>query len=52
MSAFVLQKGNTALHYACQRKSQGIVPLLLEKHADVSIKNNVSHVETVHLCVY
>ncbi|KAL2078351.1 hypothetical protein ACEWY4_026036 [Coilia grayii] len=32
-------KGNTALHYACVRKSQGMVPLLLEKQADVSIKN-------------
>ncbi|XP_036387104.1 ankyrin repeat domain-containing protein 22 [Megalops cyprinoides] len=32
-------KGNTALHYACQRKSHRIVPLLLEKNADISIKN-------------
>lgn len=32
-------KGNTALHYACVRKSQGMVPLLLEKQADLSIKN-------------
>ncbi|MBN3302777.1 ANR22 protein, partial [Amia calva] len=33
--------GNTALHYACQRKSDRIIPLLLEKKADVSIKNKV-----------
>ncbi|XP_076856347.1 ankyrin repeat domain-containing protein 22 isoform X2 [Brachyhypopomus gauderio] len=33
-------KGNTALHYACLSKSHGIVPLLLERKADVSIKNN------------
>ncbi|KAG7492714.1 hypothetical protein MATL_G00017650 [Megalops atlanticus] len=32
-------KGNTALHYACQRKSHRIIPLLLEKNADISIKN-------------
>ncbi|KAJ8396045.1 hypothetical protein AAFF_G00025770 [Aldrovandia affinis] len=32
-------KGNTGLHYACQRKSHRIIPLLLEKNADVSIKN-------------
>ncbi|XP_026132665.1 ankyrin repeat domain-containing protein 22 isoform X1 [Carassius auratus] len=33
------QKGNTGLHYACQRKSQSIIPLLLEKNADVSVQN-------------
>ncbi|XP_052427161.1 ankyrin repeat domain-containing protein 22 isoform X2 [Carassius gibelio] len=32
-------KGNTGLHYACQRKSQSIIPLLLEKNADVSVQN-------------
>ncbi|XP_051523707.1 ankyrin repeat domain-containing protein 22-like [Myxocyprinus asiaticus] len=32
-------KGNTGLHYACQRKSQRIIPLLLMKNADVSIQN-------------
>uniref|UniRef100_A0A3Q4B3M3 Uncharacterized protein n=1 Tax=Mola mola TaxID=94237 RepID=A0A3Q4B3M3_MOLML len=34
-------KGNTALHYACERKSQRLVPLLLEKHSDTDIRNNV-----------
>uniref|UniRef100_W5MG46 Ankyrin repeat domain 22 n=2 Tax=Lepisosteus oculatus TaxID=7918 RepID=W5MG46_LEPOC len=33
-------KRNTALHYACQGKSSRVIPLLLEKHADPSIKNN------------
>ncbi|XP_042623373.1 ankyrin repeat domain-containing protein 22-like isoform X2 [Cyprinus carpio] len=33
------KKGNTGLHYACQRKSQRIIPLLLEKSADVSVQN-------------
>ncbi|TRY93458.1 hypothetical protein DNTS_005318, partial [Danionella cerebrum] len=32
-------KGNTGLHYACQRKNQRIIPLLLQKNADVSIQN-------------
>ncbi|CAB1311901.1 unnamed protein product [Coregonus sp. 'balchen'] len=32
-------QGNTGLHYVCQRKSYRLVPLLLEKKADVSIKN-------------
>ncbi|XP_050980751.1 ankyrin repeat domain-containing protein 22 [Labeo rohita] len=32
-------KGNTGLHYACQRKSQRIIPLLMEKNADVSVQN-------------
>ncbi|KAM4624313.1 ankyrin repeat domain-containing protein 22 [Polymixia lowei] len=32
-------KGNTGLHYVCQRKSQRLVPLLLEKDADTAIKN-------------
>ncbi|XP_063076833.1 ankyrin repeat domain-containing protein 22 isoform X2 [Engraulis encrasicolus] len=36
---YLIMKGNTALHYACVRKSQGMVPLLLEKQADISIKN-------------
>ncbi|XP_075891284.1 ankyrin repeat domain-containing protein 22 [Nelusetta ayraudi] len=33
-------KGNTALHYVCQRKSQSLVPLLLEKNSDINIRNN------------
>ncbi|XP_030256658.1 ankyrin repeat domain-containing protein 22 isoform X3 [Sparus aurata] len=33
-------KGNTALHYICQRKSHRLVPLLLEKNADTNIQNN------------
>ncbi|XP_014013760.1 ankyrin repeat domain-containing protein 22 isoform X3 [Salmo salar] len=32
-------QGNTGLHYVCQRKSHRLVPLLLEKKADISIKN-------------
>ncbi|XP_037611327.1 ankyrin repeat domain-containing protein 22 [Sebastes umbrosus] len=32
-------KGNTALHYVCQRKSQRLVPLLLERNADPNIQN-------------
>ncbi|XP_042339192.1 ankyrin repeat domain-containing protein 22-like isoform X1 [Plectropomus leopardus] len=34
-------KGNTALHYVCQRKSHRLVPLLLEKNANTNIQNNV-----------
>ncbi|XP_036936720.1 ankyrin repeat domain-containing protein 22 isoform X1 [Acanthopagrus latus] len=33
-------KGNTALHYVCQRKSHRLVPLLLERKADTNIQNN------------
>ncbi|XP_040922640.1 ankyrin repeat domain-containing protein 22 [Toxotes jaculatrix] len=33
-------RGNTALHYVCQRKSHRLVPLLLHRNADTSIKNN------------
>ncbi|KAM6951805.1 ankyrin repeat domain-containing protein 22 [Aplochiton taeniatus] len=33
-------KGNTALHYVCERKSHRVIPLLLEKNADVYLKNN------------
>lgn len=33
-------KGNTALHYVCQRKSPGLVPLLLDANCDVNIQNN------------
>ncbi|XP_015202177.1 ankyrin repeat domain-containing protein 22 isoform X2 [Lepisosteus oculatus] len=36
----LIMKRNTALHYACQGKSSRVIPLLLEKHADPSIKNN------------
>uniref|UniRef100_A0A3B3QXQ1 Ankyrin repeat domain 22 n=1 Tax=Paramormyrops kingsleyae TaxID=1676925 RepID=A0A3B3QXQ1_9TELE len=35
-------KGNTGLHYACQRKSDRLIPLLLQKNADPSIRNQVS----------
>lgn len=31
--------GYTALHYACQMKNQTLIPLLLEAHADPTIKN-------------
>ncbi|XP_058477766.1 ankyrin repeat domain-containing protein 22 [Solea solea] len=33
-------KGNTALHYVCERKSHRLVPLLLHRDADTSIQNN------------
>ncbi|XP_050815712.1 ankyrin repeat domain-containing protein 22 isoform X1 [Gopherus flavomarginatus] len=33
--------GSTALHYACEMKNQSVVPLLLEAHADPSIKNKL-----------
>lgn len=32
-------KGNTGLHYVCQRRSHRLVPLFLEQNADISIKN-------------
>ncbi|RVE59220.1 hypothetical protein OJAV_G00186540 [Oryzias javanicus] len=32
-------KGNTALHYVCQRKSQHLVPLLLQRNARTDIRN-------------
>uniref|UniRef100_H3CAR1 Ankyrin repeat domain 22 n=1 Tax=Tetraodon nigroviridis TaxID=99883 RepID=H3CAR1_TETNG len=32
-------KGNTALHYVCQRKSQRLVPLLLQEEASVHVRN-------------
>lgn len=32
-------KGNTALHYACQRKSSRLVLLLLERNCDTKIQN-------------
>ncbi|XP_053890210.1 ankyrin repeat domain-containing protein 22 isoform X2 [Malaclemys terrapin pileata] len=35
--------GSTALHYACEMKNQSVVPLLLEAHADPSIKNKEAH---------
>ncbi|KAM6306279.1 ankyrin repeat domain-containing protein 22 [Aegotheles albertisi] len=31
--------GNTALHYACEMKNQAVIPLLVEAHADISVKN-------------
>ncbi|NXA12746.1 ANR22 protein, partial [Sapayoa aenigma] len=31
--------GSTALHYACKTKNQAVIPLLLEAHADTSVKN-------------
>ncbi|XP_028264198.1 ankyrin repeat domain-containing protein 22 [Parambassis ranga] len=33
-------KGNTALHYVCQRKSHHLVPLLLQRNIDINIRNN------------
>uniref|UniRef100_A0A3Q1GU11 Ankyrin repeat domain 22 n=1 Tax=Acanthochromis polyacanthus TaxID=80966 RepID=A0A3Q1GU11_9TELE len=33
-------KGNSALHYVCQRKSLRLVPLLLQRNADTNIRNN------------
>ncbi|XP_069015955.1 ankyrin repeat domain-containing protein 22 [Embiotoca jacksoni] len=33
-------KGNTALHYVCQRRTRRLVPLLLRRHADTDIRNN------------
>ncbi|XP_068610337.1 ankyrin repeat domain-containing protein 22 [Brachionichthys hirsutus] len=33
-------KGNTALHYVCQRKNHRLVPPLLQRHADGSVQNN------------
>eukprot|EP00064_Thunnus_orientalis_P023641 superscaffoldBa00009149_g23893 len=35
------KKGNTALHYVCQRKSHRLVPLLLHRNAAADVKNNV-----------
>ncbi|EPY78511.1 ankyrin repeat domain-containing protein 22 [Camelus ferus] len=35
----VFQYGCTALHYACEMKNQTLIPLLLEAHADPTIKN-------------
>ncbi|MEQ2250940.1 hypothetical protein ILYODFUR_006031 [Ilyodon furcidens] len=32
-------KGNTALHYVCQRKSHSLVPLLLKRNAQTDIRN-------------
>ncbi|XP_060885157.1 ankyrin repeat domain-containing protein 22 [Labrus mixtus] len=32
-------KGNTALHYVCQRKNHRVVPLLLERNANANIRN-------------
>ncbi|XP_031600852.2 ankyrin repeat domain-containing protein 22 isoform X2 [Oreochromis aureus] len=36
----IIQKGNTALHYVCERKSHRLVPLLLQRNAKTNIKNN------------
>ncbi|XP_039990541.1 ankyrin repeat domain-containing protein 22 isoform X1 [Xiphias gladius] len=33
-------KGNTALHYVCQRKSHRLVPLLLDRNADANVENH------------
>lgn len=38
--------GNTALHYACEMKNQAVIPLLLEAHADTSVKNQVTATQT------
>ncbi|XP_035389303.1 ankyrin repeat domain-containing protein 22 isoform X2 [Electrophorus electricus] len=40
-------KGNTALHYACLNKSHGLIPLLVERNADTSIRNNDPTAELV-----
>ncbi|XP_040033244.2 LOW QUALITY PROTEIN: ankyrin repeat domain-containing protein 22 [Gasterosteus aculeatus] len=37
---YFLMKGNTALHYVCQRKSHRLIPLLLNSNADTNITNN------------
>ncbi|XP_051273042.1 ankyrin repeat domain-containing protein 22 isoform X1 [Dicentrarchus labrax] len=42
-------KGNTALHYVCQRKSHRLVPLLLERNADTNIANSVTLTLTLTL---
>nr|XP_025039614.1 ankyrin repeat domain-containing protein 22 isoform X2 [Pelodiscus sinensis] len=36
---YFIMSGNTALHYASKMKNQSVIPLLLEAHADPSIKN-------------
>ncbi|XP_074238641.1 ankyrin repeat domain-containing protein 22 isoform X2 [Saimiri boliviensis] len=36
---YFLMYGCTALHYACEMKNQSLIPLLLEAHADPTIKN-------------
>ncbi|KAM3666883.1 ankyrin repeat domain-containing protein 22 isoform 3-T3 [Ammospiza maritima maritima] len=38
--------GSTALHYACEMKNQAVIPLLLEAHADTSVKNQLSFLYT------
>lgn len=40
-----MQKGNTALHYVCQRKSQRLVPLLLQEEASVHVRNEAGRWE-------
>ncbi|XP_039990542.1 ankyrin repeat domain-containing protein 22 isoform X2 [Xiphias gladius] len=37
---YFLMKGNTALHYVCQRKSHRLVPLLLDRNADANVENH------------
>ncbi|ELK00937.1 Ankyrin repeat domain-containing protein 22 [Pteropus alecto] len=39
--SFAFQYGCTALHYACEMKNQTLIPLLLEAHADPTIRNKV-----------
>ncbi|XP_074686980.1 ankyrin repeat domain-containing protein 22 isoform X3 [Strix aluco] len=36
---YLLMSGSTALHYACEMKNQAVIPLLLDAHADTSVKN-------------
>ncbi|XP_071604873.1 ankyrin repeat domain-containing protein 22 isoform X2 [Heliangelus exortis] len=36
---YLLMSGSTALHYACEMKNLAVIPLLLEAHADASVKN-------------
>ncbi|XP_030900533.1 ankyrin repeat domain-containing protein 22 isoform X3 [Melopsittacus undulatus] len=36
---YLLMSGSTALHYACKMNNQAVIPLLLQAHADTSLKN-------------
>lgn len=44
-----VQKGNTALHYVCQRKSRHLVHLLLERNSDINIRNHVRTEQHDHI---
>jgi ankyrin repeat protein len=43
-NAFILspQRGNTALHYASEKGHPEVIQILVQSHADVNVKNNVS----------